>query len=54
MTVLCGIEVFACIVDKNKNVYIYSSELEYNNLLIESLSNNKIKNFFTKYDVRHY
>ena len=51
MTILCGIEALVCIVDKKKNVYIYSSESDYNNFLNNNLTVKKIKNFFTKNDV---
>jgi len=55
MAILCGIDVFTCIVDKNENIYVYSSNNDYQSFLSKHLKPNaKYQNFFTKDDVSFY
>lgn len=53
LSTLTDIEGFLLIINENK-AYIYSTELDYNNFLLEKLNDPNIivKNYFTRMNVR--
>ena len=51
MTIICGVDSFVCIKDKNNKLYIYSSLLDYKSFLEDSFEKCKAKNLFFKESV---
>lgn len=49
MHTTCEVSIFCCLIDKKNQIYMYSSEDDYNTVLKKLVDNNyNVKNFFTE------